>query len=186
MAARKSAGGKGQGGRLWPAKLGMFALRVHVGVMFVMTAHWKLILPEGGIKDAIVQFAEGDYAKFIHQGIEHPPVIFGVEMTWYSSFLDAVMLGGQAPYVLGGMILFFEGVLGFCLVLGLCTRLMGLLGGLLMLAFAWAKGPYLPFYTQQMPNYLLMVVLFALALTAAGRIWGLDARLRHKLPGWIA
>ena len=33
---------------------------------------------------------------------------------------------------------------------------------------------------------LLMAILLALALTAAGRIWGLDARLRHRLPGWIA
>lgn len=188
MAARKGAArkGSGSGGRLWPAKLGMFSLRVYVGFVLLAGAHYKLIMPEGGIKDAIVAFAEYDYLPMVRQGIETPPTVFGWEMHWYSSFLETVMTGGSAPYVFSGGILIFEALLGLCLMFGVCTRLMGLLGGLLMLAFAWSRGPALPFYTLKMPNYLLMMVLFALALTAAGRIWGLDARLRHRLPGWIA
>lgn len=185
MAARKR-GGKDGGGRLWPAKLGIAGLRVYAGVVFLAAAHYKLILPEGSIKDAIVRFAEADYADYMRRGIETPPTVFGAEMTWYSQFLDTVMIGGQAPYVFGGAILFFEALLGFSLVLGVCTRLMAMLGGLLMIAFAWVRGPDLPFYTTRIPNYLLMAILIALSLTAAGRIWGLDARLRHRLPGWIA
>ena len=182
MASRRSD----SGGRIWPAKLGMCMLRVYTGVLFVMTAHWKLFMPEGSVKDAIVLFAETDYAAYVQNGIQNPPTVFGWEMQWYSSMLEAVMTGGNAPYVFGGGILIFEGILGICLILGVATRLFGLLGGLLMLMFAFARGPDLPFYTLKMPNYLLMMVLFTLALTAAGRIWGLDAKLRHKLPSWIA
>lgn len=181
------------GPRLWPAKLGMCSLRVYMGILFLAAAHWKLILPEGGIKDAIVTFAETEYRGYIRdypaaveQGLAPAPSIFGLDMDWYPRFLSTVMDGGSAPYIFGGAILIFEGLLGLCLVLGVATRLMGFLGGMLMLLFAWARGPGLPFYTLKMPNYLLMMVLFTLALTAAGRIWGLDARLRHKLPGWIA
>jgi len=171
----------------------MFSLRFYVGFVLLAGAHYKLITPEGGIKDAIVVFAETeyrgyvrDYPQAVERGEAPPPSVFGVEMRWYPRFLATVMDGGSAPYVVGGGILIFEALLGVSLMLGVCTRLMGLLGGLLMLAFAFARGPDLPFYTLRMPNYLLMMVLFALALTAAGRIWGLDAKLRHRLPGWIA
>jgi uncharacterized membrane protein YphA (DoxX/SURF4 family) len=179
--------------RLWPAKLGMCSLRVYIGIIFLAAAHWKLIVPAGGIKDAIVTFAETEYRGYVRdypaaveQGLAPPPSVFGMEMDWYPSLLSTVMDGGSAPYLFGGAILIFEALLGLCLVLGVATRLMGFLGGMLMLLFAFVRGPELPFYTLKMPNYLLMMVLFTLALTAAGRIWGLDARLRHKLPDWIA
>jgi uncharacterized membrane protein YphA (DoxX/SURF4 family) len=184
---------KEAGPRLWPAKLGIASLRIYVGILFLAAAHWKLIVPPGNVKDAIVVFAETEYRGYVRdypaaveRGAAPAPSVFGIEMRWYPRFLSTVMDGGSAPYVFGGAILVFEGLLGISLVLGVCTRLMGALGGLMMLSFAWARGPGLPYYTLKMPNYLLVVVLFALALTAAGRIWGLDARLRHKLPGWIA
>ena len=95
------------------------------------------------------------------------------------------MLHGSVPYVLGPAILFFEGLLGVSLVLGVGVRLMGFLGALLMAAFGLAKGLYVLTITQG-TNWILMVMLLALALMAAGRIWGFDARLRHRLPGWVS
>ena len=185
-ASRGAKGNNVPGGRLWPARLGMCSLRVYMGVVFLAIAHFHLFAPDGGITENIVHFAEVEYMDMVVRGTQTAPAFFGVELSWYPRFLETVMLGGNAPYVFGGSILVFQGLLGICLVLGVGVRLMGFLGGFQMLAFMWAKAPDLPFYTTRQPNYLVMMVLFALALTAAGRIWGLDARLRRKLPRWLA
>jgi len=69
MPSRKRRG-NGAGGRLWPAKLGVAGLRVYAGVVFLAAAHYKLILPEGSIKDAIVRFAEVDNQFFFIAGVD--------------------------------------------------------------------------------------------------------------------
>ena len=71
-----------------------------------------------------------------------------------------------------------------CLVLGLFTRLAGVLGALLMLTFGLAWRAW--FLTPSQPHWLLMVVLLSLALLGAGRIWGIDARLHGRIPRWIS
>ena len=193
MAARKKTARKKAtsrkpsdgGGSLWPPKLGLTALRVFTGALFLGVAHWKLIKPGLPLGETITRFTEYDYLPLVRHAIENPPEVFGTRWTWFSNMLDSVALGGSAPYVIAGAVLFFEGLLGISLVLGACTRLMAFLGALLIAVMGLAKG--LTFLTvTQGTNWILVMVLLAMSLTAAGRIWGLDARLRHRLPRWIA
>jgi len=184
--------------RLWVPKLGVFLLRVFTGALFLDAIYYKLWLTrmsapgpgpgEGGLGlglfAAFDHFVQNDYRPLVQHAIQHPPQAFGVRMTWFSTFLENVMLPGAVPSVMGPAILVFELLLGLSLVLGVGVRLMAALGALLMLAFGMAKGMY--FLTIGGTNWILFFVLLALALTAAGRMWGLDSRLQRRFPGWIA
>lgn len=198
MAGRKKARGRKrareQAPRLWVPKLGIFLLRVFTGAVFLDAVYHKLWLTrmrpveDGGLGlglfDAFAHFVEHDYEPMVRAAVERPPRFLGHELTWYADFLESVMLPGAVPDVMGPLILVFELLLGLSLVLGAGVRLMAFLGALLMLAFGMAKGAYL--LTVLQTNWMLLFILLALALTAAGRMWGLDARLQSRLPGWIA
>ena len=53
-----------------------------------------------------------------------------------------------------------------------------------MVTFGLAKRMY--FLTAGGPHWLLAVVMVVLAVLAAGRFFGWDARLQHRLPRWIS
>ncbi len=185
MAAKKRGGRAPSGGGLWAPKLGIVSLRVFTGAVMFSAAWYKLVTPGTGLGDTINNFAEREYIPLVRQAIAHPPTVLGWRMDWFSSLLENVFLPGQSPYVFGAAILFFEGLLGISLILGVCTRLMSVLGAFLMLGFGLAKG--LPFLTvTKGTNWFLVMILFTLALTAAGRILGLDGRLQHRFPRWIS
>lgn len=203
MAARKKAarrgGAKGGGGALWAPKLGLVSLRLFVGLVFLSASHHKLIAPlesedpvtgqrvahDLSLGDRIELFAEQDLVPRVEHARDNPPRVFGWSLGWFTDLLATITLPGKAPYIFGTLIMIFEALLGIAMVLGACTRLFGVLGALLMLVFGLVKA--VPFLTvTQGTNWYLVMILFALALTAAGRIGGLDARLRHRLPGWIS
>jgi uncharacterized membrane protein YphA (DoxX/SURF4 family) len=114
-------------------------------------------------------------------------VVFGVELRFFADLLQGVarpLASVGAPAVL-----FFEAVLGISLVLGFGVRLFATLGFLLMLVFSVGKpqpladpgepvGVFL--FTVHSANWPLTVILLALALTAAGRVVGLDGWLRRR------
>jgi len=184
-ARRKAAPQGARPGRLWPAKLGIVALRVFTGAVFIAVAKFKLIDPGLSFTETITIFTEYDYIPLVQHAVENPPDVFGWKMQWFSDFMEAFILGGRAPYVIAAAVLLFEGFLGIALVLGLWVRLLGVLGAVLMGAMGLCKGLY--FLTVSTgSNWYLVMILMTLALTGAGRIWGLDARLRHRLPGWIS
>jgi len=164
---------------------GLTALRVFTGAVFLGVAYWKLIRPNLPLGETITRFTELDYLPLVRHAVLDPPEVFGTRWTWFADFLGAVALGGNAPYVIAGAVLFFEALLGISLVLGVCTRLTAFLGALLMAVMGLSKGLFFLTVTGG-TNWMLAMILLALSLTAAGRIWGLDARLRHKLPRWIA
>jgi len=173
------------GARLWPAKLGIVLLRVFVGAVFLATFYHKVLSHDMSFGDALAFYTEGEesqYREMIVGAIETPPRFFGTEMTFYSDFLQNVML--EYPRFYMACILIFEGLLGLALVMGFATRIFAFLGALLMCAFALAWRHHI--LTVSGPQWLLAVALFTLALTAAGRIWGVDARLRHKFWPWIS
>lgn len=183
---------------LWVPKLGMFLLRVFTGALFVDAIYYKLWVTrmsaagrDMGLFEAFEHFVEMDYKPLVRQAAEHPPEVFGVTLTWFSGFMENIMLPGAVPTVMGPAILVFELFLGFALILGVGVRLMASLGALLVLVFALAKGSYLLSISGGAPdslgtNWILFFVLIALAMTAAGRLWGLDSRLQHRLPGWVS
>lgn len=199
-ARRKKNTRRGRGAeapRLWPPKLGMFLLRVYIGLVFFQVVHHKIWAsrmappPQGKdmtLREALADFSDTDYLKFVRGGIEQPPVveIFGWrwEMDGYAWFLENVMLPGKVPYIAGAMILGLEFLVALSLVFGIGVRLMAFLGALLLVALALARNMY--FFTVGGTNWLLAFSLLALSLTAAGRIFGFDARLKERWPGWIS
>jgi uncharacterized membrane protein YphA (DoxX/SURF4 family) len=178
-------------------------LRVYAGALFVDVFYYKIILGrmqrhDMSLREALAHFSETDYTTLLQRAIDDPPTVGlwgdGWRMDWYATFLQNVMLPGQMPYIAGACIICFELLLGIALILGIGVRLMGFLGALLILFFGLAKGSYFLtiMHGRQAevlgpgPNWLILFVLLCLSLTAAGRVWGLDSRLRHRLPGWIS
>lgn len=181
-AKRKAPAGRG----LWAPKAGLVSLRVFTGAIFLAAAWWKLIRPGLGLGETLRHFAENDYTRLFEGAVRDPPVVLGWRMQWFAEFSQHVMLPGNAPYVFGTAFLCFEVLLGVSLVLGACVRLTALLGALLMLISGLAKRMFFLSIQGAGSNWMLMVMLLALACTAAGRIWGLDARLQRRLPSWIS
>lgn len=190
-AARKTSPSEPRG--LWVPILGIFLLRVFTGALFVDAVYYKLWVtrmsapPDGrglGLFAAFEHFVEYDYRPMVEQAVREPPVVFGTTWVWYADFLESVMLPGAVPSIAGPAILVFELALGIALILGVGVRLMAMLGAALMLAFGLAKNMYVLTITGT--NWLLFFVMIALALTAAGRMWGFDSRLRNRLPGWVS
>jgi uncharacterized membrane protein YphA (DoxX/SURF4 family) len=184
--ARRKRGGGAPGGSLLAPKIGLTALRLFTGAVFLAVAHWKLVRPDLPLGETLRVFAERDYIPLVQHGVANPPEILGWRMQWFSTVLESVFLPGNAPYVFGTVFLLFEVLIGIGLVLGACVRLLAGIGAILMLLSGLAKG--MPFLTIQGAgsNWMLMMMLLVLAATAAGRIWGLDARLHQRLPRWIS
>jgi thiosulfate dehydrogenase (quinone) large subunit len=99
------------------------------------------------------------------------------ESTWYRAFMTSVVL--QHPTLFGGLVATGEVVVGSCLILGLGTRVAAPIGAFLTLNYFLMKGDA----PWSVSNDLAFVVgLTVLAITGAGRVFGLDAliALRHS------
>jgi len=194
--ARKKRRGAGGGPDLpGPLATGVaiVTLRLWTGVFFLVTAWWKLIEPGFSVGEKIEAF-RGQYAQFIDTVVAHPPEVLGVTLHFYADFLGNVMrpnIAFAAPAILA-----FEALLGLGLVLGFGVRLLASLGFLLMLVFSLGKpqpGAAFPLeepvgvflFTVKSANWPVTLILLALALLAAGRILGLDAKIRAGAPGWL-
>lgn len=172
-------------------RVGLFVSRVWTGGFFLTSSLWKLDQPGLTIGESIARFRDHEVVPMIEDAIMHPPELLGRPLTLYADFLQAVML--SATGALAPLILFFEVLLGLCLVLGLGVRLTGTLGFLMMFAFNLAKpqpgdaigdpvGVFL--FTGQTSNWPVTLLLLLLVLAAAGRTWGLDAWVRARAPPW--
>ncbi len=75
-----------------------------------------------------------------------------------------------------------ELVIGATLVLGLMTRLASFLGALMLFSFVFGAGQRLAPPGNAM---LMAAVLVIFVLAPPGRVLGLDAKLRGRLPGWM-
>ncbi|MCA9687845.1 MAG: hypothetical protein KC457_37145, partial [Myxococcales bacterium] len=62
--------------------------------------------------------------------------------------------------------------------------LVAVLAALLMAVFGLAKAAWI--FTPNTSNWLLVVLLLAAAFLAAGRVFGLDAKLAGRWPRWIS
>jgi uncharacterized membrane protein YphA (DoxX/SURF4 family) len=172
-------------------KVSIFGLRVWTGIYFLSSAWYKLIQEGYTVGEKIGAF-EQLYVKTVANAIDHPPEVLGFRLDFFADFLEHVMLPARGFFA--PAILFFEAVLGICLVLGLGVRFIAFLGFLMMLAFSLAKahpgasetdpvGVFL--FTVHSSNWPVTLLLLAFVLIGAGRIWGLDTWLRAKAPGWL-
>jgi thiosulfate dehydrogenase (quinone) large subunit len=143
--------------------------RIAIGALWLSNALWK-VPPDFGFA-ALPNPPDPSLAYFVQEIIEHPP--FGL----YQSFMrDLVLPNG---ILFGYSVLLAELATGISLLLGLFTRLGGLLGTLqalnLMIGLANVPGEWPWAYRM-----LVLLNLIILA-TAAGRNWGLDQPLRRWL-----
>ncbi|HEX2660500.1 MAG TPA: DoxX family protein [Polyangia bacterium] len=136
---------------------------------------------------AAILLLEG-YQKLMG-GWLHGDSLYGTTQTWmdahraYDFFLPMLNSAHKHPKIFSALITLGELSVGLCLLLGVATRLAAFLGLLLMGSITAASGQGL----APPGNALLMCgILFTFLLAPPGRVVGLDASLRAKLPRWMA
>lgn len=143
--------------------------RVVIGALWISNALWK-VPPDFGFA-ALPTPPDPSLAFFVQQIIAHPPFAL------YQSFMRDLVLPNGVLF--GYAVLLAELATGISLLLGLFTRLGGLLGTLqalnLMIGLANVPGEWPWAYRM-----LVLLNLIILA-TAAGRNWGVDQLLRRWL-----
>src|SRR5262245_30073272 len=142
----------------------MAAIRLAVGVLWLTNTRWKTP-PDFG------EVGGGGLYGFTADAVSHP--VLGP----YSWLVEHVVLPNFRAF--GWAVLILEALLGAFLLLGLTTRLWGVVGAVqalfIGLAVACTPGEW-PW------SYILMIATnLAVAATAAGRCAGLDGVLR---PIW--
>jgi len=167
-------------------RLSVALIRVFPGAVLFDSALYKLTFePEKSIGENLERFRTVDFHKLVGEAIADPPRIFGATWHGFASFLENVALGTPSwERFVCGSLLASELVLGALLVLGLGTRLVAVLAALLMTVFGLAKAAWI--FTPNTSNWLLVVLLLAAAFLAAGRVFGLDAKLAGRWPRWIS
>jgi uncharacterized membrane protein YphA (DoxX/SURF4 family) len=101
----------------------------------------------------------------------------------YHFFIPIVESARAHPKIFGALITTGELVIGASMLLGLLTRVTAFLGAAMLFSIAFGSGQGL----APPGNAVLMGALFVLFIFAPpGRVLGLDAALRARLPGWMA
>lgn len=100
----------------------------------------------------------------------------------YHFFMPFVEAARAHPKIFGSLVVMGELAIGAALVVGVMTRLASFLGALMLFSFAFGAGQRL----APPGNALLMACVLVIFVAAPpGRVLGLDARLRGRLPGWM-
>jgi uncharacterized membrane protein YphA (DoxX/SURF4 family) len=142
---------------------GLALIRIAFGVYFIVSAFRKTT--EGWLTSA------DGLTGFLERNVD-------VAAPLYASFLDTIVRP-HAP-TFAQLVVLGEWVAGLTLLLGLFTRLGGIVGAWLVLNYMVAKG---------LPNdagsndRLFFVACIALAFAASGLAWGLDGAWRPVLEG---
>ncbi len=135
--------------------------RLVIAFLWIQNVRWK-VPPDFGALAAFTSFA-----------IEHP--VFPP----YTAIVESLILPNIGFF--GWVVILAESAIGAFLLVGLFTRLWGLIavGQSFVIFLSVGVTP------EEWPwsYYLMMVGSLLLAGTAAGRVWGLDAVLR---PVWLA
>lgn len=144
----------------------MAVIRIGVGLMWLSNINWKT--PPNFGSDS----GRGLYG-FTKDAVSHPvfpPYSWVVEHAVLPNF-----------HAFGWMVLLVESALAAFLLLGLGTRLWGVVGALQALAI----GLSVALAPNEWPwSYVLMIMAnLALVATAAGRTWGLDAIVHPLVKG---
>jgi thiosulfate dehydrogenase (quinone) large subunit len=100
----------------------------------------------------------------------------------YGFAMPVVNVAHAHPKIFGSLIAIGELSIGVCMLVGLVTRASSALGALMLLSIAAAAGQGL----APPGNALLMSAMFLLfVVVPPGRVLGLDAMLRNRLPRWM-
>ncbi len=151
--------------------LGFFALlRVFIGYSF-LTAGWQKYL--GGWLNPSTGSAPltGVLSNWLSGATPMPP-------GWYRNFL--VDIAVPNAHLFGILVCLGEVFVGALLLLGLCTRLSGLLGAFMCLNYYLAARHTVG--AVGLVNETFVVANLLLLLSAAGRAWGIDWFLHRSMP----
>jgi len=100
----------------------------------------------------------------------------------YGFVMPIVNVAHAHPKIFGSLIAIGELSIGACMLVGLVTRASSALGALMLLSIAASAGQGL----APPGNALLMAAVFLLfVVVPPGRVLGLDAMLRNRLPRWM-
>ncbi|HXJ21644.1 MAG TPA: DoxX family membrane protein [Polyangia bacterium] len=101
----------------------------------------------------------------------------------YAMFLPVVQAARSHPKIFAGLITSGELIIGLSMLLGVVTRATAFLGAVMLFSIAFGAGQGL----APPGNALLMGAIFVIFIAAPpGRVLGLDAALRGRLPRWLA
>jgi thiosulfate dehydrogenase [quinone] large subunit len=124
----------------------------------------------------------------LQSGWLHGTALLGMLDGWmeagktYHFFVPMVESARAHPKIFGALITTGELVIGLSMLLGLLTRLGAVLGAVMLFSITFASGQGL----APPGNALLMGALFVIFIVAPpGRVLGLDAALRARLPRWM-
>ena len=100
----------------------------------------------------------------------------------YHFFLPMLQSAHNHPKIFGSLITLGELTVGLCLLFGAATRLASILGLLLLGSITAASGQGL----APPGNALLMaMIMLTFVIAPPGRVLGVDATLRNRLPRWM-
>ena len=100
----------------------------------------------------------------------------------YGFFLPVIESARAHPKIFGALVTMGELVIGLSLLAGVLTRLSAVLGALMLFSFALGAGQGL----VPPGNALIMGAVCVLFVFAPpGRVLGIDAKLRGRLPRWM-
>ena len=135
---------------------------------------------------AAILLVEG-YQKFMG-GWFHGDALLRTTQAWldaqraYGFFLPVLKSAHNHPKIFGALITLGELAVGACMLMGVVTRLASFMGLLLLGSITAASGQGL----APPGNALLMCgILVTFIFAPPGRVMGLDAALRTKLPRWM-
>jgi len=142
-------------------------VRILTGVIFVAEGWGKIV----------GDFVRGGFAESARETASH-----GAWPFW-AAFLRSVVLPNARAF--GWFFAAAELALGIALVLGLLTRAAALGGVLLMLILLLGQtdvgpGNWTRWVTAGLTSKFALLLLWLLFLADAGRVWGLDSRLRKR------
>lgn len=139
-------------------------LRIYVGGVFLM-AGWPKVTREGGFGGPLRGFVE-------RVGLENGHA-------FYRPFLEGVVLPNVELFTV--LVVAGEVLVALSLISGTATRVGASIAALMTANYMFTKGlwPWIP-SSNDAP---LMAIALVLAVTAAGRTWGVDGALRRRWPG---
>jgi len=155
-------------------RVGLFLLRVLVGVQFLLAA-WSKVWPEFKFANFEKGWLKQDELKGYLEGFVDK---IRPELGFYKDIVVEQFIPNATP--LGYAVVFGEALVGIALILGLLTRISGLFGALMTAAFflaTWEAGP-IAHTAFKNHAFITMAMCFVVILSGAGLCGGLDAKLR--------
>jgi len=143
------------------ARAALTLLRVYLGAIFLIAGLPKL---------------RQDFTPHLVRFLEQVGLVQG--HWFYQEFIRAVVLPNARLFA--SLVSVGECLVGFLLVLGLCTRLAAVGALLLVVNYMLAKGAW--FWTPSSNDAAFSLIAIALLIGAAGRTLGVDTVLARRWP----